>query len=130
MAASGTIPPASPSPAGSSARRAGERAQRVADGLADLQDWLKDQVRVGLAASAVAGHTEAIAARMVDAQAPGVAGVLRGLSAVPASGDDWPGRLLAGYARLHLLARAYQRLDTLPSGIAAVVRSRVGYTTS
>jgi len=49
---------------------------------------------------------------------------------VPASGEDWPGRLLAEYGRLHLLARAYERVDTLPAGLAAVVRSRVGYTTS
>jgi hypothetical protein len=124
------------------ARRAAERALRVTGGLAELREWLRDQVRVGLAASVSGagthataavpdgGHTATIAARMVDAQAPGVAGVLRSLSAVPASGDDWPGRLLAEYARLHLLARAYERLDTLPSGLAAVVRSRVGYTTS
>jgi SWIM zinc finger len=121
---------------GAAARRATERALRVAGGLAELREWLADQVRVGLAASVSAagaqagGHTETIAARMVDAQAPGVAGVLRGLSAVPASGEDWPGRLLAEYARLHLLARANEGLDTLPSGLAAVVRSRVGYTTS
>lgn len=142
------------------ARRARERAQRVAGGLAELVEWLRDQVRVGLAASvtaaaagrgasgvspsgvaggaggvagwggAGAGHADAIAARMVDAQAPGVAGVLRGLSVVPGSGDGWPARLLADYARLHLLARAYERLDTLPPGLAAVVRSRVGFTTS
>lgn len=146
------------------ARRAEERAQRVAGGLAELVEWLRDQVRVGLAASvsasgagrgtagvspggvaggagavagrggagaghAGAGHADAIAARMVDAQAPGVAGVLRGLSLVPGSGDGWPARLLADYARLHLLARAYERLDTLPPGLAAVVRSRVGFTT-
>lgn len=115
------------------ARRAEERAQRVAGGLAELQEWLRDQVRVGLAASASAagaGHTAAVAARMVDAQAPGVARVLRGLSAVPVSARGWPARLLSEYARLHLLARAYERLDTLPAGLAAVVRSRVGYTTS
>jgi hypothetical protein len=41
-----------------------------------------------------------------------------------------PAQLLSAYARLHLLARAYERLDTLPAGLAAVVRSRVGYTTS
>jgi SWIM zinc finger len=148
--------------AAGAARRARERAQRVAGGLAELREWLADQVRVGLAASVSGspvsgssvsgrpvsgrpvsgaggvagpgmpegGHAAAIAARMVDAQAPGVAGMLRGLSAVPASGEDWPGRLLGDYARLHLLARAYERVDTLPSGLAAVVRSRVGYTTS
>ncbi len=125
------------------ARRAQERAQRVAGGLAELVEWLRDQVRMGLAASGsaagaagpgsspagAAGYTDAIAARMVDAQAPGVAGVLRALAAVPASGDGWPARLLAEYARLHLLARAYERSGTLPPGLAAVVRSRVGYTT-
>ena len=66
---------------------------------------------------------------MADAQAPGVAGVLRDLSLVPLSGANWPGRLLAGYAQLHLLARAHERLNELPPGLAATVRSRIGYTT-
>lgn len=117
------------------ARRAEERAQRVAAGLAELQEWLKNQVRAGLAATVGrpggAGPADAVAARMVDAQAPGVAGVLRGLSAVPSSaGEEWPARLLGEYARLRLLARAHERLAALPPGLAAVVRSRVGYTTS
>jgi hypothetical protein len=123
-------------PASSLSAPSTDRAQRVAGGLAELREWLKDQVRVGLAASVSAAggagagvHTDAIAARMVDAQAPGVAGVLRGLSVLPASGDGWPARLLGAYARLHLLARAHERLGTLPPGLAAVVRSRVGYTT-
>jgi len=64
---------------------------------------------------------------MVDAQAPGVAAALRGLSGA-ASGD--PGRLLAEYALLHLLIRGHERLDQLPDGLAAVVRSRVGYPVS
>lgn len=67
---------------------------------------------------------------MIDAQAPGVAGVLRGLSEVPASGEGWPGRLLAAYAQLHLLARAHQRIAALPPELAATVRSRIGYPTS
>jgi hypothetical protein len=93
--------------------------------------WLRDQVRAGLSGAAAAGHrhAEAIAARMVDAQAPGIASALRRLSAIPVSGDDWPGRLLDEYAQLHLLARAHDRLDVLPPGLAAVVRSRVGYAT-
>ena len=65
-----------------------------------------------------------MAARMVDAQAPGVATALRGLSGAASGG---PGRLLAEYALLHLLIRAHERLDQLPDGLAAVVRSRVGY---
>jgi SWIM zinc finger len=119
------------------ARRAQQRAQRVANGLAELQSWLEDQVLVGLSATSAAaghghgyGHANEVAARMVDAQAPGVAAVLRGLSEVPASGEGWPGRLLAEYGQLHLLARAHQRLGALPPDLAATVRSRIGYPAS
>ncbi len=114
------------------ARRAQQRARRVAGGLAELETWLRDQVWAGLSGASAGGyrHPEAIAARMVDAQAGGVANALRRLSVIPASGDGWPGRLLGEYARLHLLARAYERIDELPPGLGAVVRSRVGYTTS
>jgi hypothetical protein len=118
--------------AAASARRSQDRARRVDAGLAELQMWLRDQVRTGLSGAAAEGyrHAEAIAARMVDAQAPGVASALRRLSAIPVSGDGWPGRLLGEYTQLHLLARAHDQLDALPAGLRAVVRSRVGYTTS
>lgn len=113
------------------AKRAAERDRRVAGGLAELAEWLRDQVRAGLASSASRpGHAAAVAARMVDAQAKGIAGALRAASDIPASGDAWPARLLSEYGLLHLLARAGQRLDTLPAGLAATVRSRIGYTTA
>ena len=135
-----TVPgdsPTSPAPGtvkdeAAAARRVQQRAQRVANGLAELQSWLRDQVLVGLSATPGPAErvTREIAARMVDAQAPGVAAVLRGLSEVPGSGEGWPGRLLGEYAQLHLLARAHQRLGDLPPDLAATVRSRVGYPTS
>jgi hypothetical protein len=110
------------------AKRAEQRADRVAAGLIELEMWLRDQVRTGLSSAAGSyAHAEAVAARMVDAQAPGVAGQLRRLSTVPASGEGWPGRLLAGYGRLHLLARAHQQLGALPPALTATVRSHVGY---
>jgi hypothetical protein len=122
---------------GAATARRAQRAGRVASGLWELEEWLRDQVRVGLPAAvqsagadATGRHADVMAARMADAQAPGVAGALRELSLVPLSGDGWPDRLLAGYAQLHLLARAHERLDALPPGLAATIRSRVGYTTS
>jgi hypothetical protein len=66
-----------------------------------------------------------MAARMIDAQAPGVAAALRGLAGGGSSGA--PGRLLSEYALLHLLIKAHERLAELPEDLAAVVRSRVGY---
>jgi len=119
--------------AAAAARRSQQRAHRVAAGLAELQMWLCDQIRAGLSALPDTDrhqHAEQIAARMVDAQAPGVANALRRLSPIPVSGDGWPGRLLAGYAQLHLLARAYDHLGVLPPGLRAVVRSRVGFVVS
>jgi len=118
--------------AAGAARRSRQRARRVVAGMAELQMWLRDQVRVGLSGAAAEGyrHAEAMAARMVDAQAPGVASALRRLSAIPVSGAGWPGRLLGEYAQLHLLTRAHDQLDVLPPGLAAVVRFRVGYASS
>ncbi|HEX4834379.1 MAG TPA: SWIM zinc finger family protein [Trebonia sp.] len=127
--------------AATAARRA-QRAERVAGGLSELEEWLRDQVRVGLPASVSAGpgtgrgrpgsgrHADVMAARMNDAQAKGLAGALHDLSLVPLSGDGWPGRLLAGYAQLHLLIRAHERIGELPPGLAATVRSRIGYETT
>jgi hypothetical protein len=110
------------------ARRAEQRLSRVGAGLAELEIWLRDQVRTGLSGTGGYRHTERVAARMVDAQAPGVASVLRGIGGIAGSGDGWPARLLTAYAQLHLLARAHDQLDTLPPDLAAVVRSHVGYS--
>jgi hypothetical protein len=113
------------------AKRAQTRASRVSAGLEELQVWLRDQVRSGLSGAAGSyRHAEPVAARMVDAQAPGVAARLRRLSTVPMTGDGWPDRLLAGYAQLHLLARAHAQLPSLPAEFAATVRSHVGYQVS
>ena len=82
----------------------------------------------GLAGLERAGYApfDAIAARMVDGQAPGVAGLLRALPGEIA-GEGWPGRLLDQFGLLHLLIEAHRSLDRLDPDLAATVRSRVGY---
>ena len=114
------------------AKRAKARAAKVSAGLDELQRWLGDQVRTGLAALPTKGYAafEPIAARMVDAQAPAVAGWLRGLPAVIAGGGAWPERLLEELALLHLLVEAHRRIDefdTTAPELAATVRQHVGY---
>jgi hypothetical protein len=111
-------------------RRAERRAQRITAGTTELEQRLADLLRGGLAAAEQAGYGlwEETAARMVDAQAPGLASRVRELGAIPASGPGWPVRLLEECALLHLLDQGWLRRERLPDGLAATVRSRVGLT--
>jgi hypothetical protein len=113
------------------AKRATARAERVASGLDELDQWLCDQVRGGIAGLERAGyaHFDRMAARLVDAQAPGVAGMLRSIPAEFASAG-WPSRVLEQLGALHLLVQAHRRLDRLPPDLAATVRARIGYSVS
>ncbi|MYW22021.1 SWIM zinc finger family protein, partial [Streptomyces sp. SID2955] len=109
-------------------RRAGRRAERVTAGATELEQRLADLLRGGLATAEQAGYGlwEETAARMVDAQAPGLAARVRELGAIPASGAGWPARLLEECALLHLLDQGWLRRDLLPDALAATVRSRLG----
>jgi hypothetical protein len=126
----GAAQPREPADPKTAAKRAEQREARVAIGLAELDRWLCDQVRQGLAASQRASysHWDDIGARMIDAQAPGPAERLRDLASVPHSGAGWDGRLLEEYALLRLLAVAYRRQAELPAPLIQTVRSRIGFS--
>jgi len=112
------------------AKRAARREERVGAGLEELERWLEDLVRQGMAAlpSRPRSFWETPAARLVDAQAPGAARRVRQLAGVAHSGDGWPERMLERVALLHLLARAYARLDALPPPTREDVRAALGFT--
>ncbi|SDS88966.1 SWIM zinc finger [Friedmanniella luteola] len=113
------------------AARAAARTERVAGGLDELSTWIGDQVRTGLAGLERGGWSavDTVAARMVDAQAPGVAGLLRRIPG-ELGREGWPERVLEQLAALHLLVQAHRRIDTLPADLAATVRGHVGYPVS
>jgi hypothetical protein len=112
------------------AKRAAAREQKVAAGLRELDLWLRDLVRNGLATAQTQPPSfwERTAGRMVDAQAPGIARLIRELPGVIASGEHWQGRLLERLAKLHLLREGYQRLDSLPPETQADIRATIGWT--
>ena len=68
-------------------KRAQQTRQSIAEGLAELQQWLDDQVRTGLAGllNELIPRCRRIAARLVDAKAQGLASRL----------DELPARVLA-----------------------------------
>ncbi|MEV0240515.1 SWIM zinc finger family protein [Streptomyces sp. NPDC050674] len=113
-------------------RRAERRAERVTAGAVELEQRLTDLLRGGLASAEQAGYGlwDETAARMVDAQAQGLAGRVRELGAIPSTGPGWPVRLLEECALLHLLGQGWLRRERLPDGLAATVRSRIGLPAS
>lgn len=121
-----------PADAEAARKRAERRAARIGAGVTELEQRLADLLRGGLAGQEQAGYAawEETAARMVDAQAPGLAGRVRELGTIPSCGPGWPARMLEEAALLHLLDRAWQGVAALPDPLAATVRSRVGLPAS
>jgi len=115
--------------AASQAKTSAVREAKVASGAAELSRWLRDLARQGLASAQSRPYSfwETIAARMVDAQAPGLARMVRALAGVPASGEGWQARLLERLALLHLLLEGYQRIETLPLATQADIRTTIGW---
>jgi hypothetical protein len=112
------------------ARRVAQREARVAEGLAQLGTWLADLVRLGFAHAQTQPEAfwEGMAARLVDAQAPGLGRSVRNLAQIAGSGPGWESRLLHAVARLELLQSAYQRQDRLDPALREDVRAAVGWT--
>jgi hypothetical protein len=112
------------------ARRAARREERVREGLEDLDLWLSDLVRQGLSAaqSKPQAFWETPAARLVDAQAPGLARRVREIASIPDIGEGWQERLLSQVGKLFLLIKAYQHLTALPTQTQADVRTLIGWT--
>ncbi|GAA5041740.1 SWIM zinc finger family protein [Nocardia callitridis] len=105
-----------------------QRRVRVTAGLAELEVWLGDQIRTGLAQVDRSFEAfDAIAARMVDAQAPGIASMLRELPHAVFTRADWPEIVLREYARAHLLIAAHRRVDDVSPAVRASIRAHVGY---
>lgn len=125
----GRAPRTAPADPAAQAARAEARATRIDAGVAELERWLADLVRQGLAAARAQPYRfwDAMAARLVDAQAPGLAGRVRRLAGVAASGEGWQERLLADLGLLHLAVRGWQRRDTLDEASRADLRAVVGW---
>jgi len=112
------------------AKRASARESKVNAGVAELESWLRDVIRQGLAnlQQQPFGYFDRVAARMVDAQAPGLARQVRQLSALVSTSADWHTAVPDRIGRMYLLLQAYNRLESLPPDLRSDVRSLIGWT--
>lgn len=125
-AAQAEVKPADPAVA---AKREAKRVERMLGGAQELERWLSDLIRHGIAGlpAKPASFWREAAARLVDAQAGGLATLLRQLEGAVASGEGWHERALQLMGRLQLVLEAMHGFETLPEPLRCDVRSTVGW---
>lgn len=115
-------------------KRAGEREAKVAAGLRELELWLTDIVRQGLAnlQNQPPEHWEKIAKRLIDAQAPNLARLVRQTSGLVYQKNKYreklPEKLLEHLSKIYLICESYRRINELPPAIQFDIRAAVGFT--
>ncbi|MBS1796703.1 MAG: SWIM zinc finger family protein [Acidobacteria bacterium] len=115
-------------------KRVADREAKVAAGLAELELWLGDLVRQGLATAQnqPTEYWEKTAKRLIDAQSPNAARLVRNLSSLVYRKDKYgerlAGKLLEQIGRLYLVCESWRRLAELPEAVRADVKTAVGFT--
>jgi len=111
-------------------KRAAAREQKVADGLDELLLWMKDIVRNGILTIPEKGtvYFENIARRMVDAQAPSMAGMVRSLGNINYFKEGWQVELIDQLARLYMLVSGYKNISQLNAPLQQDVKGWIGFT--
>jgi hypothetical protein len=106
-----------------------ERIARMIEGLIELDRWLEDRMRTGLADPALARYAtwDQLAARLVDARAGALANRVRRLAGLVGASPDWQTEVLAELGFLHLIAQAGRRLPELPGELADAVAIASGW---
>lgn len=124
--ASGTEPPADPE---AQAKRQAARESVMSAGLDDFERWLFDLVRQGLAVARrqPPSFWETAAARLVDAQVPGLAERVRAMSSAVHARADWAEWLLAETGRWFLAIQAWRRRAGLDAASMGDLRTVLGW---
>ncbi len=111
------------------AAREAQRWRRIEAGMDELERWMGDATERGLAnlPPDAPAQWQHFAARMVDAQAGGLAAAVRECADLVAAGTRQPERLLARMGRLHLVVQAVRRRNLLGADLRADLRATLGW---
>lgn len=112
-------------------KRIEAREKKINAGIGELRYWLQDVVRAGIVNVPKDGYNfnRNITARMVDAQAGGLAAQLRMINKINFYKEGWQLGLLKRLSKIYLLTDAYTRKDNLPASLKDDVLSLIGWTT-
>lgn len=111
------------------AKRQAARHQKVLHGMDELELWMRDLIRNGLIhfPERADEQLNRMVRRMVDAQAPGLAGRLRAMQSIDYADECWKPLLVRQLSLLFLLMKSYRNLDSLPDDWQQEIRTLVGY---
>jgi len=112
------------------AKRQQQRRQKVSDGIEELHLWIKDIVRNGILSMPDKGFAwfENMAKRMVDAQAPGLAGLVRQLGETNFYADRWHTVFMDRLLSLYLIIEGFKNSSDSNELLQQDIRSWIGFT--
>ncbi len=105
-----------------------KRLELMASGFDDLEIWLSDLIRQGLATTEgqAYGFWQNIASRMVDSKIGGLGRKLKAMPLLYGSNTKWPEQILSEFAQLYLIAKGFKRLENLPAPLQSELLSIAG----
>ena len=121
--------PVAPADPEAQERRRQARLALMDAGMEDFRTWLEDLVRGGTASARHRGYAywDTAAARLVDAQLPGLASEVRLMGSDVHARTDWAEHLLSRLGRWWTAAQAWARRDDLDPVTLADLRVVLGW---
>jgi len=112
------------------AKRLQARQKKVNDGIEELLRWVKDIIRNGIISIPEKESTwfENMARRMVDAQSPGLAAMVRKLGETNFFAEGWQTAFMDQLLRMYTVMQAYKNSSVLEKNVQADILSLVGFT--
>lgn len=114
------------------AKRQQARENKVAAGIDELLFWLKDIVRNGILImpEKTTAFFDGMARRMVDAQAPGLAAMVRDLGSTPFFKEGWQSNFMDEVIRIYLVASGYKNISSINTALQQDIKAAIGFTQS
>ncbi|MEO5893549.1 MAG: SWIM zinc finger family protein [Ferruginibacter sp.] len=111
-------------------KRQQAREKGVADGIEELLRWMKDIVRNGILPIPEKGPAffSAMAKRMIDAKAPGLAGMVKNLGNTDFFIEGWQSTFMDQLARIYLVISGFKNKDNISPSLKEDVRNWIGFT--
>lgn len=111
-------------------KRQQAREQKVSNGTDELLIWIKDIIRNGILNIPEKGASfwDGMQKRMIDAQAPGLAGMIKELTDINFYKEGWQSKFIDQLARIYLLITAYKNIALLNEDFQADIKNLIGFT--